>query len=133
MAEEKRILIEKCDGTCCFSLPKKSEDDWPYGTLAHRPLGRYCYFEGGFGNCEKAKLVNEQICANCKHAKYRGLPYDTAIEKMARAMCSLEINCCECSYKNDENRCTEFLRIPTDCGYNYYELAEAALKTLLEN
>ena len=127
--EEKRILIEKYDGTCCFSLPKRNEDDWPYGT---RPLGRYCYYEGGFRNCEKAKLVNEQICANCKHAKYRGIPYAEAIEKMAKAMCCLEGNCHQCPYEHNVNMCKEFLTIPTDCGYNYYELAEAALKALLE-
>lgn len=82
-------------------------------------------------NCE---IKDIQSCKTCNvNKRYKkAITYDKAIEKMARAMCGLEVNCSECDFKTDENRCKRFIAIPTDCGYNYYELAEAALKALLE-
>ena len=79
-------------------------------------------------NCEIKDITSCKTC-NVKKRYYEAKTYDTAIEKMARAMCMRNNqNCKECNFYKDKNRCKKYIS-----GTSAYPLlAEAALKALLE-
>ena len=106
--KEKRILCIEVSGECrCFA-----DIDTPLLADAFGcQQGLYCTKNTAW------KPITKDACKNCKHAEYKGITREQAIEKMAKAI--YEAMCPNCSQM--------FV------GWSAYKkIAEAALNALLE-
>lgn len=67
-------------------------------------------------------------CEICSPVKNKWCIREQAIEKMAKAFCSLYSECSVCAFRDNPKECKALLK-----RSDFYEQAEAALNALLEN
>lgn len=121
--KEKRILCIEVSGEC----ENLANINSPFLAYAFEcKQGLYC-----IKNPVAWKPITKDACKNCKHAGYKGITREQAIEKMAKAMCrkSNGGTCDGCSVfeEPDKERCKEIYMHP-----EFVDGAEAALNALLE-